>query len=210
MSAGKIFAGIAAAIVAAEGVMAVVKGESDLLRPPGSQGESDFMSRCIKCGKCLEACPHAAIRMAGPVNGAATGTPIIAPRTEACHLCEDFPCVNACPTEALRNVDKRTDVDMGYAKIDENLCIAFKGMRCEVCYRACPLIDKAMKIDYQMREGDSIHAKFIPVVDKAQCVGCGLCVQRCVVDTPRVAIKIVSIAEQGAVAGQAKKSSTGK
>lgn len=83
------------------------------------------------------------------------------------------------------------DVDMGYAVVDEDLCIALQGMRCEVCYRACPLIDQAITIDYRLREGDSIHSVFAPIIDKDACVGCGLCVERCVVSDPDVAIRVV-------------------
>ena len=64
-------------------------------------------------------------------------------------------------------------------------------MRCEVCYRACPLIDEAIYIDYRMREGDAIHSVFAPVIDEDVCVGCGLCVERCIVSEPEVAIRIV-------------------
>ena len=80
--------------------------------------------------------------------------------------------------------------------IDEDLCIAFQGMRCEVCYRTCPLIDEAIVIDYRLREGDAIHSVFAPVIDEDKCVGCGLCVERCVVSEPRVAIRIASDEER--------------
>ena len=29
-----------------------------LLRPPGSVDEPDFLSRCIRCGECMKACPN--------------------------------------------------------------------------------------------------------------------------------------------------------
>ena len=145
------------------------------------------MARCVKCGKCLEACPYRAVHVAPGNAGAAAGTPVIDAREQACRLCEDFPCVAACPTGALRDVEARADVHMGTAVIEEDLCIALQGMRCEVCYRVCPLIDEAMTIDYRMREGDAIHAVFAPRIDREKCVGCGLCVERCVVGEPRVA-----------------------
>ena len=72
MGAGKIIAGLAAVAIAAEGAFSVTAGASSkLLRPPGIQSEADFMARCIKCGKCVEACPYAALHVAGPLEGAA-------------------------------------------------------------------------------------------------------------------------------------------
>lgn len=197
MGAGKIIAGLAAVAVAAEGAFALSAGSSStLLRPPGIQSEQDFMARCIKCGKCMEACPYAAIHVAGALEGAAAGTPFIDAREQACRLCDDFPCVAACPTDALRDVVGRSDSRAGYARIDEEVCIAFQGYRCEVCYRVCPLIDEAITIDFQGMENDSIHTKFIPTIDKDICTGCGLCVERCAVSEPYVPIRIVTLAEQ--------------
>ena len=197
MGAGKVIAGLAAAIVAAEGVASVtMNSSSTLLRPPGIQSEHDFMARCIKCGKCIEACPYAALHAADAMQGAAAGTPCIDAREQACRLCLDFPCVAACPTGALRDVADRHDPHAGYAKIEEEVCIAFKGYRCEVCYRICPLIDEAIKIDFQALEGDDIHTKFIPTIDPHICTGCGLCVERCAVSEPYVPIRIVTCAEQ--------------
>lgn len=195
MKLASIIAGASAAAVAFQAVAFASRGEADLLRPPGAQGEGDFSARCIKCGKCIEACPYLAVRPAGSDAGMAVGTPFIDPRPQACRLCEDFPCVQACPTDALRDVSGRSDVRMGVAVIDEDACIAFQGMRCEVCYRTCPLIDQAISIDYRLREGDAIHSVFAPVIDEEQCVGCGLCVERCVVDEPDVAIRIRTDAE---------------
>ena len=196
MKRSSIIAGIAAAIVGGQAVYLAAAGKGELLRPPGAQSESDFMARCVKCGKCLEACPYRAVHVAPGNAGAAAGTPVIDAREQACRLCEDFPCVAACPTGALRDVEARADVHMGTAVIEEDLCIALQGMRCEVCYRVCPLIDEAMTIDYRMREGDAIHAVFAPRIDRKKCVGCGLCVERCVVGEPRVAIRIVADPDQ--------------
>ena len=196
MKPSSVIAGASAAIVAFQAVVYASRGESSLLRPPGAQGESDFMARCIKCGKCIEACPYQALKPAGNEAGMAVGTPRIDARDQACRLCEDFPCVDVCPTGALRDVSARSDVRMGVAVIDEEGCIAFQGMRCEVCYRACPLIDQAIVIDYRMREDDAIHTLFAPVIDEDACVGCGLCVERCVISEPTVPIRIATDAER--------------
>lgn len=197
MAASKVMAGIAAALVAAEGVFSArAKSQARPLRPPGAQSEADFIARCIKCGKCIEACPYAALHVAGAAAGAASGTPCIEPREQACRMCDDFPCVAACPTDALRDVKERHDMHVGYALIDENVCIAYLGYRCEVCYRVCPLIDEAITLSFEGVEGDSIHTKFEPVVNRKVCTGCGLCVERCAVSEPRVPIRIVTLAEQ--------------
>ena len=192
MKGSIVLAGIAAAIVGGETAFRTTVRADGLLHPPGAQSDADFLARCIKCGKCIEACPYRSLHVAGFFAGAAAGTPRIDARAHACRLCEDFPCVAACPTDALRNVEARRDVRMGVAVIDEDLCIAFAGNRCEVCYRACPLIDEAITIDYRLLEGDVNHAVFAPSVNAEKCVGCGLCVERCVVSDPAVAIRIAA------------------
>ena len=198
MKLAKLIAGAAAALVALEGAHAVASGlqGSTLLRPPGSQGERDFIARCTKCGRCIQACPYKALHAAGAEQGAASGTPFIDPERQACRMCADFPCVAACPTDALRDVEEPEDVEMGYALIDEEACIAFRGLRCEVCYRVCPLIDQAIFLQFGDIDNDNIHTKFMPTIDASVCTGCGLCVQRCVVREPKVPIRIVSRAEQ--------------
>ena len=198
MGFGKVLAGIAAAAVAAEAVYSVADNSTYYLRPPGAQSEADFVSRCVKCGKCAEACPHRVIKIAKDLDMQLAGTPYIDAEDAACRLCPTLPCIDVCPTEALRNVTESANVDMGYALVNENTCIAFRGLRCEVCYRVCPLIDQAITIDFQELEGDNIHARFLPKVNKHVCTGCGLCVQRCVVRDPHAAIRIVSLAEQEA------------
>lgn len=183
---------IVAAGLASAGVVACFAGDgNELLRPPGAADEADFRARCVKCGRCVEACPYQAIRVAEGPGGAEVGTPVIDVRAQACRLCADFPCIAACPTEALHPLAAREEARMGCAVIKRELCIAVRGMRCEVCYRACPFIDSAISIDASVREGDAIHTVFEPVVDPEKCTGCGLCVQRCVVGDPEVAIEIV-------------------
>lgn len=197
MKARSLIPLVAGGVVAATTVAFAAQSSDELIRPPGAQDEEDFLARCIKCGRCIEACPYVALHAADQASGLALGSPFLDVRVQACRLCEDFPCVNACPTDALRDVEERSDVDMGIAVIDNELCIAMEGMRCEVCYRVCPLIDEAITIDYRLRDGDTIHSVFAPRIDEEKCVGCGLCVERCVVGDPEVAIKIVRDREQG-------------
>jgi ferredoxin-type protein NapG len=185
------FAKIAAGFAAGYQLLELVRDRSILLRPPGAQDEAAFLSKCIRCGKCAAVCPYHVVKMAAAHSGESVGTPYLAMRDGACRLCEDFPCVAACPSGALSNVSARSDVRIGIAQLDRDLCIALKGMRCEVCYRSCPLINEAITLKYSLREGDATHAIFEPVVNPDVCVGCGICEERCVISDPAVAIRIV-------------------
>jgi ferredoxin-type protein NapG len=143
------------------------------LRPPGALAESDFESRCIRCGQCGEACPNRCIQYFGMENGLASlDTPYIIPRDQACILC--MKCGEVCPTDAIEQIERRMEpilekVNMGKARVDENLCLSFQGKTCGVCYRACPLADVAIRVGML----EQPH-----VLDG--CVGCGLCERSCI------------------------------
>ncbi|MDX8366846.1 MULTISPECIES: 4Fe-4S dicluster domain-containing protein [Bacillaceae] len=176
--------------LAAYELLSLMKGgNKTVLRPPGAAEEDEFLALCVRCGKCNQACPYDSIKMGTEAHGFGLGTPFIEARENPCRLCEDFPCVEVCPTTALSGINQVEDVQMGTAIIDPEHCIAYEGVRCEVCYRECPLIDEAIKLDIYLKPGDDIHAVFAPIIDVDKCVGCGICEQRCVVDNP-VAIRV--------------------
>lgn len=194
MGAASAIAKTAAGVIVAGGLVgASMRTSDETLRPPGAADEQDFLSKCIKCGRCMEACPFKSIIPDQGTYGfgSTVGTPTFDMREQSCHVCEDFPCIEACPTGALLPVASRDVARIGTAVIKRDLCIAVQGMRCEVCYRECPFIDQAITIDYHMREQDDLHAVFEPIVNPVHCTGCGICVQRCVVSEPEVAIEIV-------------------
>lgn len=163
------------------------------LRPPGARAEEDFLGACIRCGLCVRDCPYDTLRLAELGEDVAAGTPYFIAREIPCEMCPDIPCVVACPTGALDH--GLTDIDearMGLAVvIDQESCIAFHGLRCEVCFNVCPLRGKAITLDRLHNPRSGKHALFIPVVHSDACTGCGKCEKSCVLD--EAAIKVLPI-----------------
>ncbi len=165
-----------------------------VLRPPAAIKEDDFLKTCIKCGMCVEACPYDTLMLAKPGDEKPLGTPYFIPRDTPCYMCEDIPCVPPCPTGALdqksvTNEQGKLDIemaDMGLAVIDKNSCIAFWGIQCDACYRACPILGKAITVEYAQNERTGKHAFLRPVVHAQACTGCGMCEHACVTEKPAI------------------------
>ena len=77
------------------------------------------------------------------------------------------------------------------ALVDQENCLNYLGLRCDVCYRICPLITKAISIEVQRDPRTGKHTLFIPVVHSNACTGCGKCEQACVL--PEAAIKVLPV-----------------
>ena len=169
---------------------AVQKGPQSL-RPPGALAEQDFLSACLRCGLCVEACPYDTLKLARLFDPAPSGTPWFDARKTPCEMCEDVPCVPACPSGALDpQLTDINDARMGTAVlIDQKNCLNFQGLRCDVCYRVCPLIDEAITLEIDRNRRTGVHARFIPTVDSDVCTGCGKCEQACVLE--EAAIKVL-------------------
>jgi ferredoxin-type protein NapG len=177
-----------------------------ILRPPGALPEDEFLSSCLKCGMCVEACPYDALELAAPGDNRPIGTPYFTPRTNPCYMCKDIPCAEACPSGTL---DKKlvSDKDesgnlklninlakMGLAVIDRDTCIAYSGIQCDACYRECPLIDKALTEEYVRVERTGKHAMRAPVVHSEVCTGCGRCENACITRKASIFILPIEVA----------------
>lgn len=166
------------------------------LRPPGVSDEQDFQSACIRCGLCVRDCPYDMLKLARPGEDVPLGTPWFEARVAPCEMCEDIPCVKACPTGALN--PELTDIDdarMGLAVlIDQENCIAFRGLRCEVCFNVCPLRGKAITLDRRRNLRTGKHAFITPVVHSEACTGCGKCEAACVVEEATIKVLPIHLA----------------
>jgi len=146
--------------------------KSGWLRPPGAVQEDQFLERCTKCGDCIDACPHDAIKQL-----LIQETPGIYPGETPCQLCEDFPCIHACETEALMPLNHVHEVRMGVAKVSQNICTVGNG--CNACVSKCPT--EAISMDF---------GAFRIVVNEGLCVGCGMCQYICGTVNDRAAIRV--------------------
>ncbi|MFK5894097.1 MAG: ferredoxin-type protein NapG [Pseudomonadota bacterium] len=160
------------------------------VRPPGAINEEDFSGACIRCGLCVRDCPYDTLKLAELGDQIETGTPYFIARDIPCEMCDDIPCVVACPTSALdHDLTVIEDSRMGLAVVvDHETCIAFLGLRCEVCFNVCPVQGKAITLDMRHNRRSGKHAEFIPVVHSDACTGCGKCEYACILEEAAIRI----------------------
>ena len=165
------------------------------IRPPGALPKREFLGACVRCGLCVRDCPPQNLKLStwgsGLAADVAIGTPYFEARDIPCEMCEDIPCVKACPTGALDHaLTDITKARMGTAVlIDQENCLNFLGLRCDVCYRVCPVIDEAITLEKQSNPRSDRHAMLIPTVHAEHCTGCGMCEKSCVLE--EAAIKVL-------------------
>jgi len=167
------------------------------MRPPGALDEEDFLGACIRCGLCVRDCQFDTLKLASFGDKVTTGTPYFTARDIPCEMCDDIPCVKACPTGALdHSLENIDDARMGLAVlIDEENCLNFQGLRCDVCYRICPVIDKAITLEMEHNVRSGKHAFFIPTVHSDHCTGCGKCERACVLEDTAIRVMPFELAK---------------
>ncbi|PDT89657.1 ferredoxin-type protein NapG [Bradyrhizobium sp. Y36] len=188
-------AAVAATMLTGFGVSSRAR-PAQTLRPPGALPEKDFLAACVRCGLCVRDCPYDTLKLADWADGPAVGTPFYVARNVPCEMCDTIPCVKACPTGALQHA--LTDIakaKMGVAVItSRETCLNLQGLRCDVCYRVCPAIDKAITLEVSHNARTTKHAIFEPVVHAEYCTGCGKCEKSCVLTDSAIKVLPIEVA----------------
>ena len=171
--------------------------DSPILRPPGSS-ERGIREACVRCGACIRVCPTGALHPAlGEAGLEALWTPILLPRLGYC----DFgcrACGKICPVQAIPPLtleEKRVRV-IGKAGIDRDRCYPWTSDRdCIVCEEMCPLPNKAIRLEQAVVSAvDGLRYTIQrPTVVDEDCIGCGICENKCPVDG-EAAIRIKAVA----------------
>ena len=175
----------------------VAKKASRYIRPPYAVSEVEFLLACTRCGDCIEACPHDVVfKLSSSLGADVVGTPALNLLNKGCHLCEDWPCVNACEVNALSlpiiepGINDEAGVEpelntepksiplpkLSLASINEQTCLPFSGPECGACVPDCP-VPGAMVLNNEK-----------PYIVPVLCTGCGLCRQACILDPKAITI----------------------
>jgi ferredoxin len=158
----------------------------DLVRPPGALAEEEFLSKCTRCGECMKVCPTNGIHPAAFEAGLeGLWTPVLKMTIGYCEY-ECTLCTQVCPTGAIRalTVAEKQRVKIGLAYFDRNRCLPYAYARtCIVCEEHCPTPKKAIwfeEAQVTTPAGEKVTVKQ-PRVDPELCIGCGICVNKCVI-----------------------------
>lgn len=171
-----------------------------LIRPPGALPEAAFVSRCVRCGECLQVCIGNGLQPAvfeGGLDG--MFTPKLAARTGYCEF-NCTLCGQVCPTGAIGRLglEEKQVWKIGNAWIDHNICLPHaKGIPCMVCEEHCPTPVKAIRFREAVAvnpAGEQVTVKQ-PYVADDLCIGCGICEFKCPLPG-RSAIVVTSAGEQ--------------
>jgi len=171
----------------------------ELIRPPGSSPEDDFLARCIRCAECMKVCPTNAIQPALDEGGIiGLWTPVLKMRLGYCDY-ECTLCSQVCPTQAIRRMplEEKQKTKIGLAFFDRNRCLPYAFARtCIVCEEHCPTPKKAIwfeEVQVMTPDKKLITVKQ-PRVDPELCTGCGICENKCPI-ADRRGVYITSVGE---------------
>lgn len=185
----------------------------DLIRPPGSVEEPDFLAKCIKCDQCINACPTNVLQPATWQEGGieALWTPVMNFEIAHCQL-KCTMCSEVCPTGAIRKItveeklgkgefEKQGPIRLGTAFFDTGRCLPHAmEIPCVVCEEVCPTSPKAIQTkDEEVM--DVFGNKVIlnkPFMVPDLCIGCGICEAECPIKDER-AVYVTAVGESRSI-----------
>ncbi|MFH2132501.1 MAG: 4Fe-4S binding protein [bacterium] len=164
-----------------------------LIRPPAALPEPEFLSRCVRCGECMVACPTNTLQPIWFEAGVlGLFSPALTPRRGFCNP-DCHRCADVCPTESIRRLppEERVWAKTGTAMIHRQKCLAWEfDQKCMVCDEVCPF----GAIQFSREPSLSVT---VPRVLEDKCSGCGYCEYHCpvqnqaaIVVTPMNALRL--------------------
>lgn len=183
--------------------------EPELMRPPGSVEESDFLAKCIKCDQCINSCPTNVLQPATLQEAGFEGlwTPVMNFETGHCQL-KCTICSEVCPTGAIRKItveeklgkgafEEEGPIRLGTAFFDVGRCLPHAmEIPCVVCEEVCPTSPKA--IQTKDVETMDVYGNLVvlnkPFMVPDLCIGCGICEHECPVKDDR-AVYVTAVGE---------------
>ena len=189
-------AGKVAKAVTEHSAEAARKNAARWIRPPFAIDELEFLLACTRCDACVEVCPYDLIfPLSAKLGAKVISTPGMDLLNKGCHLCEDWPCVNACESDALRlpKSDKKesdiSDADkygdqykerfvpkIATVSINVETCLPYSGPECGAC-KVCPV------------EGALTWSMEKPEINQALCTGCALCREVCITEPKSIRVQ---------------------
>jgi len=182
--------------------------DSRLIRPPGSLPEHEFLELCQRCGLCMKVCPTNVINPTlGEAGMAGFWTPRLIMTQGYCEYTCSL-CGSVCPTGAIADITFKEKIErpikIGSAYVDRGRCLPWSGNApCIVCEEVCPTSPKAIylkKETLSRPDGKKLTVQ-LPFVDLKQCVGCGICENKCPVKG-LPAIRTISAGESRSLENQ--------
>ncbi len=180
----------------------------EVIRPPGSVAENEFLERCIKCDQCIRVCPTNVLQPAAFEAGLeGLWTPIMNMRMGYCEL-NCTLCGQVCPTGAIQKISIEQKLGAGsYAELgpvvvgtafyNRGRCLPWAmDTPCVVCEEVCPVSPKAIftrDVEVVDRWGETLTLER-PYIDPTRCIGCGICEHECPVVDDR-AVYVTAVGE---------------
>ena len=155
------------------------RGEPNrIIRPPRVGDENTFMSQCVRCGMCVQACPTQTLQLLHLEAGfSGMWTPAVTPRIGGC-TADCTACGDVCPTNAIVEFTKHEAdkwvTKMGTAVLETSRCISYTdNTTCKKCFQVCPTWA------FEVEPADGTRPMRPKGIKYDRCVGCGLCEHAC-------------------------------